>query len=146
MTRNRQRQFIQNMSNKNKSSDPVSDDILLTVYVLLGIGAVVVGGLLSIGIIGWQVLVWLQSGDWNPLPLASFGIKMAAGSFGNVELRNWAINPNSWIGLHRFLDWLSVAVAPILLGMVLSRIFGLFASNRTNYLEHKHFPKDASRD
>ena len=138
MTQSGQGQLVQTMSNKAKSIDPVSDDLLLTVYVLSGIGTVILGGLLSIGIIGWQVLAWLQSGDWTPLPLASFGIRMAAELLGAEQLRSWAVSPDTWIGLHRFLDWLNVAVAPILLGMVLSRIFGLFASDRTNYLERKY--------
>ncbi len=134
------------MSNKANSADPVSDDLLMLLYVTASFGAVIVGGLISVGIFGWQVLAWLKSGEWTSLPLVGVGIGKAAELLGYEQLRSWVVSPANWIGLHRFLDWLNVAVAPILLGMFLSRILGLFAENRTNYLERKYFPKDASPD
>ena len=114
------------MSKKAKSADPVGDDPLLLVYVLSGNVVAIAGVLISTGILGWQVFGWLKSGDWTPLPLASLGLREAAEFLEHQELRNWAVNPSNWIGLHKFLDWLNVAVAPILIGMLLARVFGLW--------------------
>ena len=56
----------------------------------------------AIGILGWQVLDWLKTGDWHALTLMS-----TLASIG-VE---WAARPQSWIGIHNLLKEIPLTVA-----------------------------------
>ncbi len=60
---------------------------------------------------GFQVLVWLRDGAWVQLPAASFGLAKLAEWSDNGVLKSWAVLPETWVGLHRFLDWFSVGTA-----------------------------------
>ena len=56
----------------------------------------------AIGILGWQALTWLKTGEWQTLTLmsalASFGVK-------------WASSPESWIGIYNLLKEIPLTVA-----------------------------------
>ena len=56
----------------------------------------------AIGILGWQALAWLKTGDWHALTLMS-----GLAAFG-VE---WACSPESWIGIHNLLKEIPLTVA-----------------------------------
>jgi len=55
-----------------------------------------------IGIIGWQALGWLKTGEWQPISLtaglASFGVQ-------------WAAAPHSWLGIYNVLKHIPLTVA-----------------------------------
>ena len=123
------------MTNRVEADDDGYDDLLLAVWVFAGYGVGLVGLVISIGFLGWQVVQWLQYEVWIPMPLASFGIREVAEYFGHEPLKNWAVSPQSWVGLHRILDWLNVAVAPMAAGMIFSRVFGIFATRRLFLLD-----------
>lgn len=73
----------------------------------------ILGGL---GIFGWQVLTWLQTGAWRGLPL-SLAFDNRRDSFAQ-----WLATPHSWYGLHAItvavLDNVSWPTLLILLGIV----------------------------
>ncbi|MGD2141395.1 MAG: hypothetical protein PVH25_13430 [Burkholderiales bacterium] len=56
----------------------------------------------AFGIIGWQMLGWLRTGEWHTLTLtmglATFGVK-------------WAASPRSWIGIYNMLEHVPLSVA-----------------------------------
>ena len=56
----------------------------------------------AIGILGWQILDWLKTGDWQALTLMS-----ALASIGV----DWASTPQSWIGIHNLLKEIPLTVA-----------------------------------
>ncbi len=55
-----------------------------------------------VGIIGWQALGWLKTGEWPSLTLltglATFGLE-------------WATSPHSWIGIYNVLEHVPLTVA-----------------------------------
>ncbi len=70
------------------------------------------------GFVGWQGLVWLQTSDWPAMPLASYGLTWIGQQLGHEGLTSWGSYPQTWIGAHRILDWLSVGVTLAVLFMV----------------------------
>ena len=57
--------------------------------------------LAGIGLLGYQTLLWLQTGVWTEYPLlAIFNIL-----FENTILHQWIINPYSWIGIQKLFLW-----------------------------------------
>lgn len=74
---------------------------------------------------GWQVLDWLRTGEWHALPAASVGlvrILELEGEQADGTLLAWASNPQSWVGLHKLVDWLSVGGALFIVGLVVASI------------------------
>lgn len=63
-----------------------------------------VGGL---GVLGWQVLVWLQSAVWTPISIVT-GLRWLEFS--------WAVNPTGWRDVHRLLNDFPLAIGLPLLG------------------------------
>ncbi len=91
-------------------------------------------------LVGWQALVWLQTGDWPAMPLASYGLPWIGSHFGFEELTSWGSYPQTWTGAHRILDWLSVGVTLGILFMLVATIFTAFeraARNRVRELEDR---------
>ncbi|NIO40931.1 MAG: hypothetical protein GTO41_12575 [Burkholderiales bacterium] len=72
--------------------------------------------LASIGILGWQGLEWLKTGQWRTLTL----ITTLASS--GVE---WASSPHSWIGIHNLLREVPLTVAVFWLCMIPALLFML---------------------
>jgi hypothetical protein len=62
-----------------------------------------------IGIIGWQALSWLKTGEWQSISLtaglAAFGVQ-------------WAASPHSWIGIHNVLRHIPLTVAMFWVWMI----------------------------
>ena len=91
-------------------------------------------------LVGWQAYVWLQSGDWPSMPVASYGLPWLGSHLGFEELTSWGSYPQTWTGAHRILDWLSVGVTLGILFMVLATLLGAFeraARNRVRELEDR---------
>lgn len=68
--------------------------------------------LMSVGILGWQVLTWLKTGVWPAMPTGDYLVPLLS-----HQARAWIAHPDSWLGVHRivvgFLGlslWFSVMV------------------------------------
>lgn len=70
----------------------------------------------ALGVLGWQAIDWMRTGEWQTLTLISslaiFGVQ-------------WASSPNSWIGIHNLLRNVPLTVAVFWAGMVPALIFML---------------------
>ena len=74
------------------------------------IGLLFLAGIL---VLGFQVFVWLRSGEWLSIPL---GIVMI-GLDQNGALALWLSSPGSWYGLHEALMWiLNLPLSLVLIG------------------------------
>jgi hypothetical protein len=72
------------------------------------------------GLLGYQIVVWLQDGVWNAMPLMIvFTFLFEGTAFGD-----WMQNPEAWVGLHQVMEWLLVntpiSLVLIVDGLVLS--------------------------
>ena len=72
------------------------------------------------GLLGYQVVVWLQDGVWNAMPL----MLVFNFFFEGTALGTWMQNPDSWTGLHQIMEWLLVntpiSLVLIIDGLILS--------------------------
>lgn len=71
-------------------------------------------------LLGYQVVVWLQDGVWNAMPLMLvFNFLFEGTAFGD-----WMKNPEAWVGLHQVLEWLlintPISLVLIVDGLILS--------------------------
>ena len=72
------------------------------------------------GLLGYQIVVWLQDGVWNAMPLMMvFTFLFEGTAFGA-----WMQNPDAWVGLHQVMEWLLVntpiSLVLIVDGLILS--------------------------
>jgi hypothetical protein len=74
-------------------------------------------GLASIGLIGWQLVHYLQSGSWVGVSVLGF---MNWADLG----RDWALNPTSWLGLWRILHAIPASIAGMVLAVIVAGIAG----------------------
>ena len=81
----------------------------LTVPGTVALYCVGLGVFAALGVLGWQALAWMMTGEWPTLTLmtglASFGVE-------------WASYPNSWIGIHNLLKQVPLTVAVFWTGMI----------------------------
>jgi hypothetical protein len=66
--------------------------------VLLGIGGVG----LALSILAWQSYVWLKTGEWPDLTMATVFLPRVSSS----DFYLWFIEPKSWYGLHVVVKFL----------------------------------------
>jgi len=94
---------------------------LTTVDYILGnlsLAAMAFAGLLMLfgfGILGYQSVLWLQNGVWDPMPM----MLVFNFLFEGTALHGWMLAPGSWLGLHQLTEWV-LANTPISLVLVLS--------------------------
>lgn len=67
--------------------------------------------LAGIGIFGFQIFIYLKSGQWIELPLLMV-------AFWPSEFVSWLYNPNSWIGLQKII-YGALELIPLSLFLVL---------------------------
>lgn len=60
-------------------------------------------------IVGWQVYTWLKFSIWTPVSV------LTALRWANVD---WAFSPTNWLGLHKAFDFMPLAIAAPVLGIV----------------------------
>ena len=92
------------------------------------------------GFVGWQAVTWLRTGDWPAMPLASYGLTWIGVQLGHDGLKSWGSYPQTWIGVHALLDWLSVGVALGILFMLVRTPFAALegaARHRVRELEDR---------
>lgn len=97
-----------------------SADAVLVLTLALGYGFCAL-------VIGWQVLHWLQTGEWQPLPF------LVALEFIGVNTES-AYAPKSWIGMAkvaRFLLELPMSIMVPVCGVVLALAWKIFVSSGT---------------
>ena len=81
----------------------------------------------GIGLLGYQTLLWLQTGVWTEYPL----LVIFNFLFENTFLQKWVISPESWIGMQKlflwFLEsipvWLALIVPGLSIAILASGIF-----------------------
>ena len=73
-------------------------------------GIILVAGM---GLLIYQVFIWLQSGVWNCLLYTSD----AADDTENTAIHQWLMNPESWIGIQKLLLWL-LETTPVSLALM----------------------------
>lgn len=54
--------------------------------------------LAGLGLAGFQVFIYLKSGEWVEVPLK------ALVEFGPTEFTSWLHAPTSWVGLHKIIS------------------------------------------
>ena len=85
---------------------------------LLGLLLSLMVVLSGFGILGYQILIWLQDGVWNALPL----MMVFEFLFENSVLGQWMQNPESWLGLQQVLKWI-LENTPISLVLIVKGLF-----------------------
>ena len=101
-------------------------------FFLAGINIMVAlfGVMISFGgisLLGYQTLLWLQTGVWTEYPL----LVIFNFLFENTFLQKWVISPESWIGMQKlflwFLEsipvWLALIVPGLSIAILASGIF-----------------------
>ncbi len=66
--------------------------------VLLGGGGIALAAL----VVTWQFYMWLKTGHWPDLTMASVALPLISGS----DFSAWLAAPQSWIGLHSLIKFL----------------------------------------
>ncbi|WP_095085116.1 hypothetical protein [Mesorhizobium sophorae] len=66
----------------------------------------------ALAILGLQTVWFLQTGEWTPLSAMNL-----MQHFFEPEKSPWVFNPQSWIGLHRILEWLPSSFVAFFLGL-----------------------------
>ena len=82
----------------------------LSVFGLLLCFAVFLSGF---GLLGYQIVIWLQDGAWSAMPL----MMVFSFLFDGTAFGAWMQNPDAWMGLHHVMEWLLVNT-PIFLVLI----------------------------
>ncbi len=76
------------------------------------------------GLLGYQVVDWLQDGVWNAMPL----MMVFTFLFDGTAFGAWMQNPESWVGLHQVMEWLllntPISLVLIVDGLILTVFMG----------------------
>ena len=95
-------------------------DFILGNLGLLGLLLCFMVFLSGFGLLGYQIVIWLQDGIWNAMPMMMVFNML----FENTALGIWMQNPDSWLGLHQLLKWsldnIPISLVLIFNGMILS--------------------------
>ena len=83
-------------------------------YLLCGVGLLLLAS--PVLVLGYQILSYLHSGSWNPVSILD-GYTLV---FAGEGSRNWANNPDAWLGLWNILDFLAVWVVLCPVGAVVT--------------------------
>jgi hypothetical protein len=67
----------------------------------------------SLGVLGWQVYMWLQLGEWQ-----SFSVLAALAMLTNPGIDSWLLFPHSWIGIHKLIAWMPAGFALFAFGVL----------------------------
>lgn len=75
--------------------------------------ALLVGGVLAGPVVfGWQVIHYLQSGDWTAVSV----LDVIAANDARSSAAAWARQPTEWLGLWKILHWLPASVVLTIVG------------------------------
>jgi hypothetical protein len=95
-------------------------DFILGNLGLLGLLLCFTVFLSGFGLLGYQMVIWLQDGVWNAMPMMMVFNML----FENTALGAWMQIPDSWLGLHQLLKWsldnIPISLVLIFNGMILS--------------------------
>ena len=91
----------------------VADIFLAGINIMVGIFGVMI--LMSgISLLGYQTLLWLQTGVWTEYPLLIIFNFL----FENTFLQQWIISPESWIGMQKLFLWFLESI-PVSLALII---------------------------
>ena len=76
------------------------DFFLAGTNIMVGLFGVMIL-LAGISLLGYQTLLWLQTGVWTKYPLLTIFNFL----FENTSLQQWVISPESWIGMQKLFLW-----------------------------------------
>ena len=82
-----------------------ADLFLASMNITVGLLGVIIL-LAGVGLLGYQSLLWLQTGVWTGYPL----LVIFNFLFENTILHQWIINPESWIGMQKLFLWVLESV------------------------------------
>jgi hypothetical protein len=88
---------------------------------LCAIGCAILIVFSGFGVLGYQSALWLQEGVWTELPLSSVFNYF----FDGAVLQEWINNPQSWLGLHKIIDW-SLKSIPLSLTLIFQGMIFVF--------------------
>lgn len=69
----------------------------------------------GVGLLGYQSVMWLQDGVWNPLAM----MLVFEFLFEGTVLGTWMQSPESWLGLHQLVEWILINT-PISLALMVN--------------------------
>jgi len=78
----------------SRRNRPTARDCFALAAVLCMFAAFMV----SVGILGWQIVTWLKTGAWPAMPIGDYLIPLLSDS-----ARAWIAQPEAWQGLHRLV-------------------------------------------
>jgi len=81
-------------------------------FAILGLSALVL--VAGLGLVAYQVVIWLMDGAWPFMPLMLIWSFL----FEGTALGGWMANPESWLGLQALLEWI-LANIPISVVLIL---------------------------
>ena len=67
----------------------------------------------GMGLLTYQVFIWLQSGVWNEYPM----LTVFNFIFENTSIQHWLTNPESWIGVQKLFLWFLESI-PVSLALI----------------------------
>jgi hypothetical protein len=79
------------------------------IYARIVVWPIIIGGLACFGILFYQGSKFLQIGVWQ-----SVSVIDALRYFGS----EWAHSPNTWLGVHKILDFLPMSIGGLILGFL----------------------------
>ncbi len=93
---------------------------------VLAIALGLAGYLFWIGSGAWHLVLWLRNGVW---PRSMTLIEALLVLVSPSRFADWLISPDSWIGLHEIVGWLSVQSAALLVAITASIYLSVGAQN-----------------
>jgi hypothetical protein len=73
-----------------------------------------------LGLVGYQVFLWIKDGVWSEFAT----MEVFNFLFENTLLAQWLVNPESWLGLQKIIEWLLYNI-PVSVALILPSIMVL---------------------
>jgi hypothetical protein len=94
---------------------------------------ILMAGLLgAIGVFGYQIIIWLRSGEWTSLPFGVIFLYFEPDWFMATD--GWLNNPQDWKGIHKIIEFILLKL-PLSIGLFISGILSswIIAVNRDDF-------------
>ena len=74
----------------------------------------------GLGLVGYQIFLWIKNGVWSEFAI----IEVFNFLFENTLAAQWLINPESWFGLQKMMEWLLQNI-PLSLALIVPSVIVL---------------------
>ena len=74
----------------------------------------------GLGLVGYQVFLWIKDGVWSEFAT----MEVFNFLFENTIIAQWLVNPESWLGLQKIIEWLLYNI-PVSVALILPSIMVL---------------------